>query len=98
MGWLNRSLKCAAAEKAYVRAFPPAGAGKPLAAEEEDRSDIADHHHGGEEITRTVCGINQAGGIPIARHAFEANCRRQVTMTTSAVVASNSQGLTNQPR
>jgi hypothetical protein len=37
-----------------ARSFPPAGAGKPLAAEEEGRSDIADHHHDGRRISRTV--------------------------------------------
>ncbi|MGY4351359.1 hypothetical protein ACVWXM_007852 [Bradyrhizobium sp. GM7.3] len=34
----------------------------------------------------------------IASHALEANCRRQVTITTVAVVTNNTQGLTNQPR
>ena len=36
--------------------------------------------------------------LPIACQALEANCRRQVTITTAAVVANNTQGLTNQPR
>jgi hypothetical protein len=34
----------------------------------------------------------------MARQAFEANCLRQVTITTAAVVANKTQGLTNQPR
>jgi hypothetical protein len=34
----------------------------------------------------------------IARQAFEANCRRQVTITTKAMVANKTHGLTNQPR
>ena len=36
--------------------------------------------------------------LPIASQAFDANCRRQITMTTAAVVANNTHGLTNQPR
>jgi hypothetical protein len=36
--------------------------------------------------------------FPIARQAFDANCRRQVTITTNAVVTNKTQGLTNQPR
>ncbi len=34
----------------------------------------------------------------IAVQALEANCRRQVTITTAAVVTNRTQGLTNQPR
>jgi hypothetical protein len=34
----------------------------------------------------------------IARQALEANCRRQVTITTIAVVTSRTHGLMNQPR
>ena len=36
--------------------------------------------------------------FPTARQASEANCRRQVTITTNAVVTNKTQGLTNQPR
>ncbi len=36
--------------------------------------------------------------LPIAFHAFDANCRRQVTITTMAVVTNSTHGLTNQPR
>jgi hypothetical protein len=54
----------------------PAGAGKPLAAEEKDRSDIdADHHHGDggnnmpgrQPATKAV----DARRLSIARHAFD---------------------------
>ena len=34
----------------------------------------------------------------IASHALDANWRRQVTITTAAVVTNSTQGLTNQPR
>jgi hypothetical protein len=34
----------------------------------------------------------------IARQAFEANCRLQMTITTAAVVMNKTQALTNQPR
>jgi hypothetical protein len=36
--------------------------------------------------------------FPTARQASEANWRRQVTITTNAVVTNKTQGLTNQPR
>jgi hypothetical protein len=36
--------------------------------------------------------------FPTAHQASEANCRRQVTITTKAVVTNKTQGLTNQPR
>ncbi|MET4352608.1 hypothetical protein ABIC08_002541 [Bradyrhizobium sp. RT9b] len=34
----------------------------------------------------------------IAAQALDANCLRQVTITTAAVVTNSTQGLTNQPR
>jgi hypothetical protein len=44
------------------------------------------------------CTGGERAYFPIARRAFEANCRRQVTITTKAVVANKAYGLTNQPR
>ena len=36
--------------------------------------------------------------LPIARQAFEANCRRHVTITAAAVVRNITHGLMNQRR
>ena len=47
-------------------------------------------------LARVIC--RPLSHAPIARQALEANCRRQVTTTTSAVVKNSTHGLTNQPR
>ena len=47
---------------------------------------------------RVAASVSSTTSGAIAAQALDANCRRQVTITTAAVVTNSTQGLTNQPR
>ncbi len=62
-----------------------------------DRRSSVAKRGSGDKLSKLLALI-VAAYSPIARQAAEANCRRQVTITTAAVVTNKTQGLTNQPR
>ncbi len=88
-------LRCRAGPSIRIQAVPPPGSPAPPP-QRSARCSLSGTRSASRTALLASSPSTTSGAI--AAHALDANCRRQVTTTTAAVVTNSSQGLTNQPR